>query len=128
MKIDSGLYSQRSDLGNQIEQAVQKGESLAIDVNRVIRITSDPDYELSASRFSALLSQLKSMEEQELLYVYTFTEYSEYMQKEKKEYKAMLAQYNTFREEMNARTDELDRMEQELVEEARTAVEDKKSE
>ena len=128
LKIDSGLYSQRSDLGNQIEQAVQKGESLAIDVNRVIRITSDPDYELSASRFSALLSQLKSMEEQELLHVYTFTEYSEYMQKEKKEYKAMLAQYNTFREEMNARTDELDRMEQELVEEARTAVEDKKSE
>ena len=57
-----------------------------------------------------------------MLNVFTFSEYSEYIQKEKKEYKKLLAEYGTFRTEMNDKMQELDNEEQKLVEEAKEAT------
>ena len=122
LKFEGGFYTQRSDLGSNIEQAVQKGESLVININNIVRISKNSDYDLTTSKFDSLLSQLKNFEEQEMLNVFTFSEYSEYIQKEKKEYKKLLAEYGTFRTEMNDKMQELDNEEQKLVEEAKEAT------
>lgn len=122
-RIDSGLYTQRSDLGNKVETAVQNGEDLVISINEVLRISRNAKDDLTSSKLNSLLGSLKSMEEQELVHIFTFSEYSEYKKKEAKEYKELLAQYAAFREEMNAAIASLDQRENELVEEAKKITE-----
>ena len=121
-EIESGQYTQRSDLGNCVDIAIQKGESMAITVNKVVRISKDADFDLSSSKFDSLLSSLKSYEEQEMVHMFTFSEFYEYTEKEEAEYKQLLSQYASFRAEMNEKMEELEQKEQQIVEESRNRM------
>lgn len=121
--LDGGLYVQKyQDLEGQLEEAIQNRKSMAIMINDVRKISTDPDYDLSLTKFSSLLNSLKTQEEQGQVYVMTYSEFWQYQEQIEQNYEALSSQYAAFRREMQAGIEELDRQEAAIVEQAQAEM------
>lgn len=120
-RIDCGIYNQRDqNVEKVIGEAVANGDSVAIMMNEIVRISRDAEYDLSLTKYGSLLNYLKSLEEQGLAYVMTYSEYYQYLQERQNEQKELNAQYASFRREMGEALAALDERESEIVEEVRS--------
>lgn len=116
-RIDCGVYMQKSaEAEIQIQEAVEKGQSLAIFINDVHKVSQDVDYDLSLTRFTSLLNCLKKLEEEGEIYVITYSELDQYEEQQRKQYEDLLRQYQAFREERAEAESGLNQKETEIVE------------
>ncbi len=114
--IDAGVYTQSNEqLEKQLDLAVAKQQSVAIQVNEIAKIVKDTDQELSLSLFTSLLNYLRELESDRKINVLTYSEYYQYEQLRKQSYEQAVAEYAAFREEMLAALEELDMQEAEIA-------------
>lgn len=120
-KIDGGLYNQKdTDIEDVLDQAVQNKNSVSVSINEVLKISKEPEYDLSLMKFSSLLNYLKGLEEQGAINVVTYSEFYQYEEEQAAEYDALTKEYAAFRQEMNEDIKALDAQEAQIVEEARS--------
>lgn len=119
-KIDGGIFKQRDlNLEESIGAAVEEGNSMVITINDVVKISRDPLYDLSVTKFSSLMNYLKELEEQGMINVLTFSELYQYEEQQEQAYEELISEYRDFRLDMEEQLEELDRREQVLVDSAR---------
>ena len=127
-RIDCGVYNQRDqNVEKVIGEAVANGDSVALMMNEIVRISRDAEYDLSLTKYGSLLNYLKSLEEQGLASVMTYSEYYQYLQEQQMEQDELKAQYAAFRREMSDALAALDERESEIVEEVRSTEAPQKS-
>ncbi|MDO4345511.1 MAG: hypothetical protein Q4C50_12000 [Eubacteriales bacterium] len=119
-KIDAGIYNQKdTDIEELLEKTVESGESLAIYINDVQKLSQDAEYDLSLTRFTSLLNKLKAMEEEGRIYLLTYSELNQYEEQQAEEYEQLTKEYAAFRREMEEALAQVDEQESAIVEESR---------
>lgn len=116
-QIDSVLLNQGNNSIEQLlDQAAANRQSIAVSINNVIRISKDSDTDVSLTAFSSFLNRVKTLEEQGLFQVMTYSEFQEYQIQKEKDTARLTKQYSEFKSEMQVRMEEIDQEEKEIVE------------
>lgn len=115
-RIDSVLLDQsNSSIEQLLDQAAANRQSLAVTVKNVTRITKENDTSVSLTVFSSFLNRLRTLEEQGLFNVMTYSEFNEYQQQREKDKVRLTKKYSEFKNEMKARLEEIEKEEKEIV-------------
>lgn len=116
-QIDSVVLSQGNTTIEQLmDQAAANRQSIAVSINDVLRISKDSDADISLTGFSSFLNRLRTMEEQGLFQIMTYSEFYEYQKQLERDTVRLTKQYSEFKSEMKARMEEIEQEEQEIVE------------
>lgn len=115
-QIDSVLLNQdNTSIEQLMDQAAANRQSLAVSVNEVLRISKDGDKDISLTSFSTFLNRLRTMEEQGLFQIMTYSEFQEYQKQKEKDTARLTKKYGEFKSEMKVRMEEIEQEEQEIV-------------
>ena len=121
LHIDSSLLTQNNMSIEQVmDTAAANRQSMAVTVNKVLRISKDGDSDVSIVKFTSFFNKLKSMEEQGLFQIMTYSEYYDYQRQLARNKGKLQNEYKAFKQEMGKRMAELDQQEEEIVSKTRT--------
>lgn len=111
------LYQENLGIESVLNEAVKTGQSLAVSINHVQEIVREAEQNVSQIKFSSFLNKIKTLEEQNLVRVMTYSEFYQYQEQKEADVARIEKKYQKFLDKMWERLAEIDEAEEKLEKE-----------